>query len=116
MSTKGIFMERLKNRLQNAPAIEVIDEDAWETACAKARSGIYGTLVEEFATSIARLIQLDLQEGKTLEKVWQDDMEEADVDGANVNGKNYAVALLSEHWVHGKELQGLYGVKRYYDS
>lgn len=105
--------ERTRARLEQAPEIEFADEEAknyWKSVKDRMPEGDdYGRKAVEFAHTWARLMQLDLAEGKQLKDIWQSTHRETDllVRGAGSAAES-ARNLLVRAWKHRAELKRLW--------
>lgn len=100
--------DRAEARLVNAPAMEFSNKDAWDAATSQIAESMYGTSIATYAERWARLMQLELSEGKTLDEVWNSSCHEADLEGMSGYSLGIATHLLTETWVHGAELRKLH--------
>lgn len=100
--------DRVETRMQGAPAMEFSDEAAWLTAKAANENDPYGAGILSYAERWARMMQLELSEGKTLGEVWSSTSHEADLEGMSGFSQSAATHLLTQSWVHGAELRRLH--------
>jgi hypothetical protein len=105
---KAAHRERVEVRMANAPAMQFSDENFWSTATATGHGISYREAILAYAERWARLMQLELTEGKALKQVWLEVSHEADLEGITGDVFTYAVSLLAQCWVHGERLQELY--------
>lgn len=106
--------QRTEARVAMAPAMEFVDNKmvpmlAWRRMMQRnADKGSYGSCIFGCAERWARLMQLELSEGKPLSDVWAQTAHEADFGGMSSYGFSIAVQILAKHWRYGAELKGLY--------
>ena len=100
--------DRVEARMANVPAMEFSDEAAWLTAKAANENDPYGAGILSYAERWARMMQLELSEGKTLDEVWDRTSHEADLEGMSGFSQSMATHLLTQTWVHGAELRRLH--------
>lgn len=100
--------ERVDARLVGAPEMGFSDRDSWDKALPQLAKSIYGTSIATYAERWARLMQLELSEGKELADIWSAASTEADLEGMSGNSAGIATHLLTETWVHGAELRRLH--------
>lgn len=96
--------ERVEARLEDAPQMEISNEAVWQDYQEKNQDG-YGGGIIAYAECWARLMQLEIAEGKTLEEVADATSHEADLDGITGFMYGAAVHTLSQCWTHGDELR-----------
>ena len=77
---------------------------------------LYGKGILAYADRWARMMQLELLEGKTLEEIWIDTSYEADLEDMSGLTQSMATHLLTECWVHGAELRRLHNARWGSDS
>ncbi len=96
--------QRVEARLVGAAPMEFSDEDAWKQSKMKNKDG-YGGAVISYAERWARLMQVEMAEGRLLEDVADSTSHDADLEG--ITGFQYGVAVstLSRVWSHGEELR-----------
>lgn len=94
--------EAVKAKLINAPGIELADEAGWQKF--KEVNGDNDVVVT-YAERWARLMQLEMSNGKNLEDVVDATHQEADL--GDITGPMYgsAVSILSQCWKHGEQLR-----------
>ncbi len=101
---EGVMARRnvVESKLVNAPPIEVVDEREWRKL---KRRGPYELTIIAFAERWARLIQLEMAEGKTLEEVAEAASYEADFE--DITGLMYGAAatVLVQCWKHGEQFR-----------
>lgn len=100
--------DRVEARMANAPAMEFSNKNAWDEATPQIAEIMYGTSIATYAERWARLMQLELSEGKTLDEIWWSSSYEADLEGMSGYSQGIATHLLTETWVHGAELRKLH--------
>jgi hypothetical protein len=100
--------DRVTARMANAPEMEFSNEEAWLTAKAANENDPYGAGILSYAERWARMMQLEMTEGKSLEEVWSSTSFEADLEGMSGFSQGAATSLLTQSWVHGMELRRLH--------
>lgn len=100
--------DRVEAHMANAPAMEFSNKNAWDEATPQIAESMYGTSIATYAERWARLMQLELSEGKTLDEIWSSSSHEADLEGMSGYSQGIATHLLTETWVHGAELRKLH--------
>lgn len=100
--------ERVEARMVNAPEMEFADKTRWDEALPQTAESLYGTSIATYAERWARMMQLELSEGKELTEVWIETSHEADLEGMTGYSQGVATHLLTETWVHGAELRRLH--------
>ncbi|MCR4336713.1 MAG: hypothetical protein NUV91_02760 [Candidatus Omnitrophica bacterium] len=84
-------------------AFESCDLDGWVKYC-EANNDPYGAAVIEYSELWARLMQIKIRNGQTLENMAEVCSQEADIDGITGFMYNCAINILGTFWVHGPEL------------
>ena len=97
-------------RLTNAPEMDLADEKAWQEFKGKNRN-FYGAGVVVYAERWARLMQLEIAGGKSLEEVAEATSHEADTDGITGFMYGCAVSILVHCWKHGERLRRWHNLK-----
>ena len=94
----------VETKLVNAPGIELADEAGWQEF-KKANSDWYGDAVVTYSERWARLMQIEMANGKTLEQVASATSDEANLE--NISGAMYsaAVSTLARIWKQGEQLR-----------
>lgn len=100
--------ERVEARMQDAPEMEFSDEAAWLAAKAANEGEPYGAGILSYAERWARMMQLEMSEGKPIEEVWNSTSHEADLEGMSGFSQGAATHLLTQCWVHGGKLRRLH--------
>ncbi len=102
--------ERVEAQLADASPMEVADKAAWQSFKDKNPDG-YGGAVITYSERWARLMQDEMDKGRTLEKVAEVTSREADLEG--ITGFQYGVAVstLSQCWKHGDTLRRWHNLK-----
>jgi hypothetical protein len=100
--------DRVNARLLVAPAMEFSDRAGWLTVVAANQNDALGTETVRYAERWARLMQLELSEGKTLAEVWDSASHDADFGAMSGSTHGAARNILIKTWVHGTELQQLH--------
>jgi hypothetical protein len=103
-----VAAKTLEEELASAPEFVCKDIDAegrWETAVS-VNTDPYGKCTVDYARDWARLMQRDIDQGKTLIDVAKQCSNAADK-GKGITGFMYgcAVSILADVWVHGEELR-----------
>ena len=93
--------DAVEARLAFAPPMELLDEQPLATVRANASTKSIATYAERWA----RLMQLDMANGKTLEDVAEATSHEADLEGMSGFTYGIAVQLLAQSWIHGDQLR-----------
>jgi CubicO group peptidase (beta-lactamase class C family) len=99
--------ERVEALMADAPPMEFSDEAGWLNA-KKINGDDYGAGILSYAERWARMMQLEMSRGKTLEEVWSNTSHEADLEGMSGATQGIATHLLTLTWVHGAELRRLH--------
>ncbi len=94
----------LEAKLKGAPPMEESNPDAWEEAMLANRDP-YGGAVITYAQRWARLMQVEISNGKTLEEVASATSHEADLEGITGFMFGAAVTMLARCWKHGEQLR-----------
>jgi hypothetical protein len=92
------------DKLQGAKPMELADEAAWK-AFKDANRDAYGGGIITYAERWARLMQVEMSNGKKLEDVAKATSFEADVDGITGFMHGAAVSILSRCWKYGDTLR-----------
>jgi len=100
----------IEGQLIGASGIELIDEIAWQESKNK-NSDAYGGAVITYAERWARLMQIELAAGKTIEEIANSTSQDADLEGITGFMYGCAVALLSKCWKHGEQLRRWHNLK-----
>lgn len=99
-----IHRERVESKLVNAPDIELADEDGWKEFKTVNSDG-YGGAVVSCSERWARLMQVEIANGRNLEDVADATFQEADLEGITGFQYGHAVLALSHCWKHGEQLR-----------
>jgi len=99
---------RVTARMVDAPEMEFSDREGWLAAEATNRGSSYGAGILDYAERWARMMQLEISEGKTLAEIWESTSFEADLEGMSGFSQGIATHLLTQCWVHGAELRRLH--------
>ncbi len=91
-------------------------EAAFQTAVDVNSDTPYDNAAIEYAIRWGKLMQLEIQGGKTLEEIAEPTSHQADVDGITVAMFGFAVALLCQVWIHGEELKVWHNAKYNYNG
>lgn len=105
-----IHRDRVEARLANAPAIELSDEAGWQKSKDVNKDG-YGGAVMTYSERWARLMQVEMAEGKKLEDVADAMSSEADLEGTTGSQYGCAVSQLAACWKYGDQLRRWHNVK-----
>ena len=103
-------LEAVEARLANAPEMELADRKAWQEFRDKNRDS-YGAGVVVYAERWARLMQLEMAGGKSLEDVAEATSYEADIDGITGFMYGCAVSILAHCWKYGERLRRWHNLK-----
>jgi len=96
-------LEATQARLAEAPQMEYSDEETWGSYVATDDS--YKAACIRYAEISARLMQLEIVNGASVEDVAEATSCEADIEGITGNMYGTAVMILSQTWVHGEQLR-----------
>jgi hypothetical protein len=91
-------------KLENAPPMAITDAEEWRK-WVEANTNEYGAAVMAYAERWARLMQLEMADGKMVEEVAETTSYEADVEGITGFMYGYAVSILAKCWEHGEALR-----------
>lgn len=103
--------QAINTKLASAPDIKLSNQQAWQAYVAANRGSI-GAGILNYARRWARLMQLEIAQGKRLADIWEKTSHEADLEGLTSTASSYAVGVLAECWTQGKELDRLYRQQR----
>jgi hypothetical protein len=81
------------------------DEEKWQAGVEAQKGEEYGLAVFRYAQQWAILMQLEIQNGKTIPEVAKETSHEADIEGITGFMYGYAVGILSDCWRYGEELR-----------
>ena len=99
-----IRRKQVQDKLKNTPAIELTNKLVWEKFKDANKVG-YGNAVITYAERWARLMQLEITNGKKLEDVAEDTSYEANIEGITIAMYGYAVSILVRCWKYGERLR-----------
>jgi hypothetical protein len=102
--------EKVEAKLVNAPAIELADEAGWQKS-KEVNSDGYGGAVMTYSERWARLMQVEMSNGKKLADVADATSQEADLEGITGFMYGCAVSQLASCWKHGDELRRWHNIK-----
>lgn len=102
--------EKVEAKLVNAPAIELADEAGWQKS-KQVNSDGYGGAVMTYSERWARLMQVEMANGKKLADVAEATSSEADLEGITGFMYGCAVSQLASCWKHGDELRRWHNLK-----
>jgi hypothetical protein len=102
---------QVETRMKEAPAMEFSNRSAWNAAVATNSSDPYGAGILSYAERWARMMQLEIRQGKKLPSIWESTSFEADLEGMSGASQGMATHLLTQCWVHGAELRRLHNAK-----
>lgn len=94
----------VETKLFDAPQMMFIDADAW-IEMLRLNQDPYGKGILTYAERWARLMQLEIAQGKLLKHVAGTTSHEADLEGMSGFSYGMAVSILSKVWTHGDELR-----------
>lgn len=106
---------RVDTKMVTAPMMEFADKAAWDMAVQANQNGS-GQRILDYAERWARMMQLELAQGKALADVWEPTSFEADLEGMSGFSSGLATHLLTQCWVHGAELRRLHNASYGSDS
>lgn len=101
------YLARVNARLSSSPGMEC-DEKEWWGLATMAAPLQRDPQAREFAERWARLMQLELLDGKSIAEVYENTSYEAALKYTTRSDVNRAVHFLKQCWVHGDELDRLY--------
>lgn len=102
--------ETVEAKLVGAPDIELADEAGWQKF-KEVNSDGYGGAVVTYSERWARLMQIEMANGKNLEDVADATSQEADLEGITGFMYGCAVSTLSHCWKHGEQLRRGHNLK-----
>lgn len=102
--------EAVEARLANAPEMELANEKAWREFKEK-NQDFYGASILVYAERWARLMQLEMAGGKSLEEVAEATSRESDLEGITGFMYGCAVSMLAHCWKHGERLRRWHNLK-----
>lgn len=100
----------LEAKLAKASLLEFSDETAWKKF-KEINQDFYGAGVVNYAERWARLMQLEICNGKSLEDVAEATSREADYDGITGYMYGCAVSALAHCWKYGEQLRRWHNLK-----
>ena len=103
-------VEKENERRRQNPGIELADEDGWQKF-KNNNIGGYGGAVVTYSERWARLMQVEMANGKNLEDVADATSQEADLEGITGFMYGCAVSTLSQCWKHGEQLRQWHNLK-----
>lgn len=101
---------RVGSKLKNAPGIELANEEVWQSFKDANQDGP-GLAIISYSETWARLMQIEMTKGVSLEDIAESTSEEADLEG--ITGLMYgaAVSTLAQTWKHGEQLRRWHNLK-----
>lgn len=102
--------EKVEAKLADAPAIELADEAGWQKFKDVNTDG-YGGAVVTYSERWARLMQVEMANGKKLEDVADAASHEADLEGITGFMYGCAVSTLAACWKYGDQLRRWHNLK-----
>ncbi len=102
--------EKVEAKLVNASPIELADEATWQKFKDKNQDG-YGGGIVTYSERWARLMQVEMANGKNLEDVAEATSSEADLEGITGFMYGCAVSTLAACWKHGDQLRRWHNLK-----
>jgi hypothetical protein len=99
--------EKVIERLAGGPPMEFMNINRWKMLHVKSTDKLRQNILT-FAERWARLMQLELAEGKTLKDCWYPMSIAADFEGISGSLLGAAVWALRETWTYGLELEYIY--------
>lgn len=103
--------EATEARLNEAPPMEFSDEETWQTYVTANADDGYGAACVRYAEMWARLMQLEVVNGASVEDVAEATSHEADIEGITGFMYGVAVLMLSRSWIHGDQLRRWHNLK-----
>lgn len=95
---------KLDAALKDAPAMEITNDALWQE-CKDNNKDPYGARVVKYAEDWARLMQVRLANGETIQDCAEETSRIADDDGITGFMYGAAVSILAGVWKHGDELR-----------
>lgn len=105
MKKENARRERVEAKLANAPGIELSDATGWQEFKDNSH-GFYGEAVVNYTESWARLMQVEMANGKNLEDVVKTTSQE--LGGISDYAYRLAVSTLTSYWKYGDQLRRWY--------
>lgn len=108
---KIAHINRVNTRISGTPPMTFCDDQRkaqWTTAMHEVVGDDYKLGILMYTQRWARLMELELSEGKTLAEIWRTLSDEADLEGMSGAAITMATSLLIAVWIHGEELGQLY--------
>lgn len=102
--------EAVEAKLVGALDIELADEAGWQKF-KTINSDAYGGAVVAYSERWARLMQVEIANGKNLEDVADATSQEADIEGITGFMYGCAASTLSHCWKHGEQLRRWHNIK-----
>lgn len=102
--------EAVEAKLVNAPGIELANAEGWQKFKDNNSDG-YGGAVVTYSERWARLMQVEMANGKNLGDVADATSQEADLEGITGFMYGCAVSTLSQCWKHGEQLRRWHNIK-----
>lgn len=99
-----VKQETVEAKLVSAPDIELANADGWQKFKTVNSDG-YGGAVVTYSERWARLMQVEMANGKNLKDVADATSHEADLEGITGFMYGCAVSTLSQCWKHGEQLR-----------
>ena len=103
--------EATEARLTQAPEMEFSDEEVWKSYVTANDDGGYGAACVRYAEMWARLMQLEVVNGASIEDIADATSHEADIEGITGFMYGAAVSMLSQAWIHGDQLRRWHNLK-----
>ncbi len=105
-----IHREAVEAKLANAPGIELADEAGWQKSIRVNSDGYGGTIIT-YSERWARLMQIEMANGKNLEDVADATSHEADLEGITGFMYGCAVSQIASCWKYGDQLRRWHNLK-----
>lgn len=102
--------EKVEAKLANAAAIDLADEAVWQKF-KDTNTDYYGNAVVSYSERWARLMQIEMANGKRLEDVAEATSHEADFEGITGFMNGCAVSTLAACWKYGEQLRRWHNLK-----
>ena len=110
MAEAQVKRDAFDAKMLTAPEIEIIDMEVWQSTKDKNPDG-YGGGIVAYAEWWARLMQIEIAEGKQLADIADAASHEADIEGITGFMYGAAVSILSKVWKHGEDLRCWHNLK-----
>ena len=95
----------LQGALADAGPIKLLDADSWRVYVEKNSRDGFGARIVRYAEEWARLMQVRISNGETIDECAEELSRLANDDGITGFMYGSAVAMLAHCWIHGEELR-----------